>query len=428
MTEVVIVSGARTAIGAFGGGLKEVPVTQLGAIVIKEVLKKAGLRPKASDKLVGYGPKILANDVCEMEKKYYDWPESLKPVQVDEVIMGNVYPQGQRQNTARQATIFAGLPKETPALAVNKLCGSGMEAVVAGAQKIMSGDAEVVIAGGMDSMSNVPYALPRARWGYRMDVSGKADIYDLLIWDGLMEGFYGYHMGMTAENIAAKYGITREEQDKLALMSHQRALAAIKSGVFKDEIVPVVIPQKKGDSVVFDRDERPMETSLEKLAKLPTAFKKDGTVTAGNSSGVNDAAAVVLLMSDKKAKEMGFKPKAKIKSYASAGIDPAYMGLGVIPAVKKALERANLTNKDMDVIEMNEAFAAQALGCLRELPFDMAKVNPLGSGISLGHPVGATGARLLVTMSNEMERGNLKYGLATMCIGGGMGIAMVIER
>ena len=303
-----------------------------------------------------------------------------------------------------------------------------MEAVVAGAQKIISGDARVVVAGGMDSMSNVPYALPCARWGYRMDVSGKAEFYDLLIYDGLMEGFYGYHMGMTAENIAAKYGITREEQDKLALMSHQRAMAAIKSGVFKGEIVPVHIPQKKGDPIVFDTDERPMETSLEKLAKLPTAFKKDGTVTAGNASGVNDAAAVVLLMSGEKVKELGLKPKAKIKSYASAGIDPAYMGLGVIPAVKKALERASLTYKDMDVIEMNEAFAAQALGCLRELPFDMSKVNPLGSGISLGHPVGATGARLLVTMSNEMERGNLKYGIATMCIGGGMGIAMIVER
>ncbi len=238
MTEVYIVSGSRTAIGAFGGGLKEVPVTQLGAIVIKDVLKKAGFKPKASAKLVGYGPQALANDVCEVEKKYYDWPDNLKDLQVDEVIMGNVYPQGQRQNTARQATIFAGLPKETPALAVNKLCGSGMEAVVTGAQKIMSGDAEVVVAGGMDSMSNVPYALPRARWGYRMDISGKAEFYDLLIYDGLMEGFYGYHMGNTAENIAAKYGITREEQDKLALMSHQRAMAAIKSGMFKGEIVP----------------------------------------------------------------------------------------------------------------------------------------------------------------------------------------------
>ena len=428
MSEVVIVSGSRTAIGAFGGGLKDVPVTQLGAIVIRDVLKKAGLKPKASAKLVAYGPKALVNDVCEIEKKYCDWPDNLKDVQVDEVVMGNVYPQGQRQNTARQVTIFAGLPKETPAIAVNKLCGSGMEAVVTSAQKILAGDAEVIIAGGMDSMSNVPYALPRARWGYRMDVSGKAEFYDLLIYDGLMEGFYGYHMGMTAENIAAKYGITREEQDKLAFMSHQRAMAAIKSGKFKDEIVPVLIPQKKGDPLVFDTDERPMETSLEKLAKLPAAFKKDGTVTAGNASGVNDAAAAVLLMSAKKAKETGLQPIVKIKAYASAGIDPAYMGLGVIPAVKKVLERANLNYNDIDIVEMNEAFAAQALGCLRELPFDLNKTNTLGSGISLGHPVGATGARLLVTMSNEMKRRNLKYGLATMCIGGGMGIAMIVER
>jgi len=428
MSEVVIVSGSRTAIGAFGGGLKDVPVTQLGAIVIKDVLKKVGLRPKASAKLVGYGPKALANDVCELEKKYYDWPGNLKDVEVDEVVMGNCYPQGQRQNTARQSTIFAGLPKETPAITVNKLCGSGMEAVVTGTQKILAGDAEVIIAGGMDSMSNVPYGLPRARWGYRMDISGKAELYDLLVWDGLMEGFYGYHMGNTAENIADKYGITREEQDKLALMSHQRALAAIKAGLFKSEIATVAIPQKKGDPVMFDTDERPMETSLEKLSKLPASFKKDGTVTAGNASGVNDAAAVVLLMSAKKAKEMGLQPIVKIKAYASAGIDPAYMGLGVIPAVHKVMGKAKLNFKDLDVIEMNEAFAAQALGCLRELPFDINKVNPLGSGISLGHPVGATGARLLVTIGNEMKQRNLKYGLATMCIGGGMGIAMIVER
>lgn len=428
MSEVVIVSGCRTAIGAFGGGLKDVPVTRLGAIAIKDVLKRAGLKPKASPKLVGYGPNALAKDVCDIEQKYYEWPDNLKDVEVDEVVLGNVFQQGQRQNTARQATVFAGLPKETTAIVVNKLCGSGMEAVVTGAQKILAGDAEVIIAGGMDSMSNVPYALPNARWGYRMDVSGKAEFYDLLIYDGLMEGFYGYHMGNTAENIATKYGITREEQDKMALLSHQRALAAIKSGKFKDEIVPVSIPQKKGEPKIYDIDERPMETSLEKLGKLPTAFKKDGTVTAGNSSGVNDAAAAVLLMSDKKAREMGLQPIAKIKAYASAGIDPAYMGLGVIPAVRKVMEKAKLDFNDLDIVEMNEAFAAQAIGCLRELPFDMDKTNTLGSGISLGHPVGATGARLLVTMGNEMKRNNLHYGLATMCIGGGMGISMVLER
>lgn len=428
MSEVVIVSGVRTAIGSFGGSLKEVPVTQLGALVIKDVLKRAGLRPKASAKLMGYGPKALADEVCELEKKYYDWPDTLNEVQVDEVIMGNVYQQGQRQNTTRQSTIFAGLPKETPAFTINKLCGSGMEAIVTGVQKILCGDAEVVVAGGMESMSNVPYGLPRARWGYRMDISGKAEIYDLLIYDGLMEGFYGYHMGNTAENIAAKYGITREEQDKLALMSHQRALAAIKDGTFKQEIVPVVIPQKKGDPVVFDTDERPMETSLEKLAKLAPTFKKDGTVTAGNASGINDAAAAVLLMSAKKAKEMGLEPMVKVKACASGGVDPAYMGLGVIPAVKKVLDRSNLSIKDLDTTELNEAFASQALGCIRELGFDLDKTNVHGSGISLGHPVGATGARLLVSMAYEMRRRNLKHGLGTMCIGGGMGIAMIVER
>ena len=428
MSEVVIVSGSRTAIGGFGGGLKDVPVTQLGAIVIKDVLKKVGLKAKSSAKLVGYGPNALANDVCEVEKKYYDWPDNLKDIQVDEVIMGNVYPQGQRQNPGRQASMFAGLPKETTGITVNKLCASGMEAIITGSQKILCDDADVIIAGGMDNMSNVPYALPRARWGYRMDISGKAEFYDLLIYDGLMEGFYGYHMGNTAENIAAKYGITREEQDQMALLSHQRAMAAIKSGVFKEEIAPVIIPQKKGEPVVFDTDERPMETTLEKLAKLPAAFKKDGTVTAGNSSGINDAAAVVLLMTADKAKEMGLEPIIRIKAHASAGIDSAYMGLGVIPAVRKVMEKAKIDYKDLDIIEMNEAFAAQAIGCLRELPFDINKVNTLGSGISLGHPVGATGARVLVTMGNEMKRRNLHRGLATMCVGGGMGIAMIVVR
>jgi acetyl-CoA C-acetyltransferase len=261
-----------------------------------------------------------------------------------------------------------------------------------------------------------------------MDVSGKAEIHDYLIWDGLMEGFYGYHMGNTAENIAAKYGITREEQDKLALLSHQRAMAAIKGGLFKGEIVPVVMPQKKGDPIVFDTDERPMETSLEKMAKLAPAFKKDGTVTAGNASGINDAAACLLLMTPAKAKELGLEPLAKVRSYGAAGVDPAYMGLGVIPAVKKAMEKAKMNIKDLDVIELNEAFAAQAIGCIRELEFDMAKTNTLGSGISLGHPVGATGARLMVSMLYEMKRKNLKTGLGTMCIGGGQGIAMVVER
>jgi len=429
MSEVVIVSGVRTAIGTFGGGLKDVAATKLGSIVIKEVLRRAGLRPRSGSALLNSGPQMLIGEgLSELEKRYYDWPDNLKEVQIDEVVMGNVLQAGQGQNPARQVMFYAGLPKETPAFTVNKVCGSGLKAVIAAAQSIMLDDAEVAIAGGMESMSNAPYALPRARWGYRMDITGKGEIMDLMVYDGLWELYYGYHMGITAENIAAKYNISREEQDRLGLMSHQRALTAIRTGIFKQEIVPVVIPQKKGDPVVFDTDERPMDTTLEKMAKLPPAFKKDGTVTAGNASGINDGAAAVILMSAKKANEMGLEPMAKIKSFASGGVDPAYMGLGVIPAVKKALGKAGLSVKDLDVVELNEAFAAQALGCIRELGFDLDKTNIYGSGISLGHPIGATGARVLVTLLYEMRRRNLRYGLATMCIGGGMGIAMVVER
>jgi acetyl-CoA C-acetyltransferase len=429
MSEVVIVSAVRTAIGGFGGGLKEHTAAKLGSVVIKDVLKRAGLRPKSGSKLLGYGPAALAGEgQSELEKKYYDWPDDLKEVQIDEVVMGNVLQAAQGQNPGRQAMIYAGLPKETPAFTVNKICGSGLKAVITGAQSIMLGDAEVVLAGGMESMSNAPYAMTRARWGYRMDVSGKGEVLDLMVWDGLYELYYGYHMGVTAENIASKYGFTREDQDKLGLMSHQRAIAAIKDGTFKQEIVPVVTPQKKGDPVVFDTDERPMETSMEKMGKLAPAFKKDGTVTAGNASGINDGAAAVLLMSAKKAKEMGLEPIVKIKAFASGGVDPAYMGLGVVPAVKRALEKARLTVKDLDAVELNEAFASQAMGCVRELGFDLDKTNVHGSGISLGHPIGATGSRVLVTLAYEMKRRNLKHGLATMCIGGGMGIAMVVER
>ncbi len=429
MSEVVIVSGVRTAIGAFGGGLKEQTAAKLGAIVIKDVLKRVGLRPKSGAKLMDHGPKALAGGgPSELEQKYYDWPDGLKDIQVDEVIMGNVLQAAQGQNPGRQAMIYAGLPKETPGFTVNKICGSGLKAIITGAQSIMLEDAEVVVAGGMESMSNAPYAMTRARWGYRMDLTGKGEVLDLMVYDGLWELYYGYHMGLTAENIAAKYGITREEQDKLGLMSHQRAMAAIKDGTFKQEIVPVVTPQKKGDPVVFETDERPMDTSMEKMGKLAPAFKKDGTVTAGNASGINDGAAAVLLMSAEKAKEMGLEPIVKIKSYASGGLDPAYMGLGVVPAVKKALEKAKLSVKDMDVVELNEAFASQALGCMRELGFDPDKTNVHGSGISLGHPIGATGGRVLVTLAYEMKRRNLRHGLATMCIGGGMGIAMVVER
>ncbi|MFA5065068.1 MAG: acetyl-CoA C-acetyltransferase [Dehalococcoidia bacterium] len=429
MSEVVIVSAVRTAIGTFGGGLKEQTAAKLGSIVIKDVLKRAGLRPKSGSKLLGYGPSALAGEgLSELEKKYYDWPENLKEVQVDEVVMGNVLQAAQGQNPGRQAMIYAGLPKETPAFTVNKICGSGLKAVIAGAQAIMLDDADIVVAGGMESMSNAPYAMTRARWGYRMDISGKGEVLDLMVYDGLYELYYGYHMGVTAENIASKYGFTREDQDKLGLMSHQRAMAAIKDGTFKQEIVPVVTPQRKGDPVVFDTDERPMETSMEKMGKLAPAFKKDGTVTAGNASGINDGAAALLLMSAKKAKEMGFEPLVKIKAYASGGVDPAYMGLGVVPAVKRALEKAKLSVKDLDVVELNEAFASQALGCIKELGFDLDKTNVHGSGISLGHPIGATGGRVLVTLANEMKRRKLKHGLATMCIGGGMGIAMIVER
>jgi len=429
MSEVAIVSGVRTAIGAFGGALKEVPVVKLGALVIHEALKKAGLKPGVSNKLADYAPELVKDTgVTELEKAYCNWDDKLKEVHVDEVIMGNVLQGGQGQNTARQAMIYGGLPKETYAFTVNKICASGLKAITLAAQTISSGQADVVVAGGMENMSLAPYALPRARWGYRMDVSARGEVIDLMVYDGLWEIFYGYHMGLTAENIATKYGISRQEQDELGLLSHQRARAAIKDGLFAEEIVPVSVPQKKGEATVFDTDERPMDTSLEKMAKLPPVFKKDGTVTAGNASGINDAAAAVVMMSLKKAKEMDLVPMGIIKSYASGGVDPAYMGLGPIPAVKKALDRAGIGIKDLDVIELNEAFASQAIACIRELGLSTDKTNVRGSGVSLGHPIGCTGARLVVTILHEMKRQNLQLGLVTMCIGGGQGMAMVIER
>lgn len=429
MSEVVIVSGARTAIGAFGGSLKDVPVVSLGALVIKEALKRAGLRPKAGEKLLSYAPEPLkGTGIIELEKSHYDWDNSLKEVQVDEVIMGNVLPAAQGQNIARQATIYAGLPKETPAFTVNKLCASGLKSIALGAQAILGGDAEVVVAGGMENMSAVPYGMTRARWGYRMDLSGCGEVLDLMVYDGLIEKFYGYHMGMTAENVAAKYGISRQEQDEIGLLSHQRAREAIKNGVFKQEIVPVVLPQKKGDPIMYDTDERPMDTSLEKMAKLPPVFKKDGTVTAGNASGINDAAAAVVLMTREKANELKLEPMAVIKAYASGAIDPAYMGLGPIPAVRKALDKLSLKVKDIDLIELNEAFASQAIACMKELGMSKENTNVWGSGISLGHPIGCTGARLMVTLLYEMRRRSAKRGLATMCIGGGQGMAMIVER
>jgi len=429
MPEVAIVSGVRTAIGAFGGSLRDVPVVSLGSLVIKEALKQAGLRPKTSERLLQYAPKALKGaDMTELEKAHYDWDDSLMEIQVDEVIMGNVLQGGQGQNTARQATIYAGLPKQTNAFTINKVCASGLKAITLGAQAIMLGEAEVVVAGGMENMSYAPYGLPRARWGYRMDITTKGEVTDLMVYDGLWEIFYGYHMGLTAENIADKYNISRQEQDELGLLSHQRARAAITQGTFREEIVPVVIPQKKGEALVFDTDERPMDTNLEKMAKLAPAFKKDGTVTAGNASGINDAAAAVLLMTKEKAQELKLEPWGVIKSYASGALDPAYMGLGVIPAVKRALDRAGMNIKDMDVIELNEAFASQAIACMRELELSLDNTNVNGSGISLGHPIGCTGARLVVTLLHEMKRRNLNLGLVTMCIGGGQGMATVIER
>lgn len=428
MEEVVIVSGVRTAIGSFGGSLKDTPVVPLGALVIKEALKRAGLRPETSAALKAMGPEALKGEKqSDMEKKYGEWDQSLQPAQIDEVIMGNVLQGGQGQNTARQATIHAGLPKETNACTVNKVCASGLKAITIGAQTIGAGLAEVIVAGGMENMSLAPYALPKARWGYRMDVSSKGEVTDLMVYDGLWEIFYGYHMGLTAENIAERYRISRQEQDELGLMSHQRARAAIKDGIFQQEIVPVKIPQRKGDPILFDTDERPMDTTLERMAKLPPAFKKDGTVTAGNASGINDAAAAVLLMSKAKAQDLGLEPLATIKAFASGGVDPAYMGLGPIPAVKKVLKATGLKIKDIDCVELNEAFASQAIACIRELGFDMERTNIRGSGISLGHPIGCTGARVTVTLINEMRRRKAKYGLCTMCIGGGQGMAMIVE-
>jgi acetyl-CoA C-acetyltransferase len=422
MTDVVIVSGVRTAIGNYSGALRDTPVVKLGSIVIKEALKRAGLRPKRDTG--GYAPKALEDGLIELEKKHHDWDNSLREVRIDEVIMGNVLQAGQGQNTARQATIYAGIPKETVAYTVNKICASGMKAVALAAQAIKAGDGEIIVAGGMENMSAVPYYLPTARWGARMF---NTEAVDGMVHDGLWEIFYNYHMGITSENIAQKYGITREEQDKLALMSNQRALAAIKEGIFKAEIVPVEVREKK-ETRLFDTDEHPRETSMEALARLPAVFKKDGAVTAGNASGITDAAAALVVMSSAKAKELGLKPLATIRSYASGGVDPAYMGLGAVPATNKALKLAGVSLKDIDYIELNEAFASQAIGVMRELGFDYQKANAHGSGISLGHPIGCTGARIMVTLIHEMMRQNYKLGLATLCIGGGQGMATILER
>ncbi|GBC64019.1 acetyl-CoA C-acetyltransferase [Desulfonema ishimotonii] len=428
MKDVVIVSGSRTAVGAFGGSLKTVPVVELGSIVMKDVLKKASLKPTLNDEMKDGIPDTLKDQgKIDLEKAGDDWDDNATPVVIDEVIMGNVLQAAQGQNTARQAMIRAGLPKETPAMTINKICGSGLKAIALGASAIMSGQADVVLAGGQESMSLAPMALPKARWGHRMELTGMGDIYDLMVFDGLYEIFYGYHMGLTAENIVAAYGITREEQDALGVLSHTRARKAITDGLFKDEIVPVVMKSRKGE-VIFDTDERPMDTSMEKMGKLRPAFKKDGSVTAGNASGINDAAAAVLMMTAEKAQDLGLEPILKVNAFAAGGLDPAYMGLGPVPAVRKVLKKTGMTIDDFDLIELNEAFAAQAIGCMRELGIPVEKPNPVGSGISLGHPIGCTGARQMVTCMNHMKRNNLGTGLISMCIGGGMGMAMVVER
>ena len=392
MKDVVIVSAVRTAIGTFGGALKNVPAVELGSTVIKEAVKRAGVKPEL----------------------------------VEEVIMGNVIQAGLGQNTARQATLKAGLPDEVPAMTINKVCGSGLRAVSLAAQMIKAGDADIIVAGGMESMSQAPYALKDMRWGHKMN---STQTVDTMINDALWDAFNNYHMGVTAENIAKQWNITREEQDAFAALSQQKAEKAMKEGKFKDEIVPVMVPQRKGNPIVFDTDEQPrFGTTTETLEKLKPCFIKDGTVTAGNASGINDGAAAFVIMSGEKAEELGIKPLAKILSYGSKGLDPAIMGYGPFHATKKALEVANITIDDLDLIEANEAFAAQSIAVAKDLNFDMEKVNVNGGAIALGHPVGASGGRILVTLLHEMKKRDAKKGLATLCIGGGMGTSIVVER
>lgn len=392
MNEVAIVAATRTAIGSFQGSLANVSAIDLGAAVIKRLLEQTGL----------------------------------DPAQVDEVILGQVLTAGAGQNPARQAAVKAGLPHAVPALTLNKVCGSGLKALHLAAQAIRCGDAEVVIAGGQESMSLAPYVLPSARTGQRM---GHGQLVDTMITDGLWDAFNDYHMGITAENLVDKYAITREQQDAFAAESQRKAVAAIESGRFKDEITPIHIPQKKGDALVFDTDEQPRPgTSAESLGKLRAAFKKDGSVTAGNASSLNDGAAAVLLMSVDKAKALGLPVLAKITGYASAGVDPAIMGIGPVSATQRCLQKAGWQLADLDLIEANEAFAAQALAVGKELAWDAAKVNVNGGAIALGHPIGASGCRVLVTLLHEMIKRDAKKGLATLCIGGGQGVALTIER
>jgi acetyl-CoA C-acetyltransferase len=430
MREVVIVSGARTAIGNFGGALQDVPAVQLQATTIKAALKKVGVRPGRSAQLECCLPKAFqGTGEIELEKKYYDYDKSLKEIFIDEVIIGNVLQAGLGQNPGRQAQIYAGIPKEVNAFTINKVCGSSLKAIALAAQAIKAGDAEVIVAGGMENMSQAPFYLPKARYGYRMGslTNGSAEIVDGMVYDGLYELFNGYHMGMTAENIAAKYNISRLEQDTFSAESNARAIAATKKGVFKEEIVPIELKVKK-EVKLFDIDEHPRESTVETLGKLAPAFKKDGTVTAANASSLNDAAAAVLIMSEEAARKYGLKPIAYIKSYSPGGIDPAYMGMGACPATYKALQIGGLGIKDINLFELNEAFASQAIGCIREMGVDTNICNVNGGGISLGHPIGCTGTRIVVTLMYEMQRRQSKYGLAALCIGGGQGMALVLER
>lgn len=390
-TEVVIVSAVRTALGNFNGTLKNVSAPELGATVIKGALERAGLNPD----------------------------------QVDEVIMGNVLQAGLGQNPARQAAINAGIPESVSAVTINKVCGSGLKAVHLATQAILAGDAEIVVAGGMENMSQAPFLLKNARDGFKM---GDQKLVDTLTFDGLTCVFNDYHMGITAENLASKYSITREEQDEFSAWSQEKAVNAIETGRFKDEIVPVVIPQRKGDPLIFATDEYPKKgTTVEKLSGLRPAFKRDGSVTAGNASGINDGAAAVVVMSKKKSEELGLTPLVTIKANANAGVDPSIMGIGPVPAVRKVLEKASVSMEDVNLIEANEAFAAQSLAVGRELQFNKDILNVNGGAIALGHPIGASGARILVTLIHEMKRRNAKTGLATLCIGGGQGVATIVE-
>ncbi|HBC95609.1 MAG TPA: acetyl-CoA C-acyltransferase [Clostridium sp.] len=391
MRDVVIASAVRTPIGKFGGSLKNVSAVKLGTIVIKEALKRANVKPEL----------------------------------VNEVIMGNVLQAGLGQDPARQAAVYAGIPVEIPAFTINKLCGSGLRAVSLATQLIKVGDDDIVVAGGMENMSAAPYLLENSRWGARM---GDKKVVDSMLRDGLFDAFNNYHMGITAENVAEKWHITREMQDEFSASSQQKAEKAIKSGRFKDEIVPVTIKDRKKGEIIFDTDEFPrFGTTAEILSKLRPAFKKDGTVTAGNASGINDAAAALVVMSADKAKELGIKPLARVVSYGTRGLDPKIMGYGPFYATKVAMKKANLKVEDMDLIELNEAFAAQSVAVAKDLELDMSKVNVNGGAIALGHPVGCSGARILVTLLYEMKKRNCKKGLATLCIGGGMGTAMIVE-